>query len=387
MRKLLVLFVGALTFAVVAAGVSQASPSAAKATSAAQISCKSASIGIMGPFTGPAASIGQEQLKWGQYAAFLNNKAKGATKVKLVQFDTQLDAAQAATRAVQIGSNGNILAVVGPAGSQEVLSTANTFKSKSIAYISGSATRTSLTVGADKISNFFRTVGNDNSQGTTDANFIKNDLKATRVYIIDDQSAYSVPLADRTESVLKAGGATVTRDSVAQATTDFSSLIAKIPSNTQVIFLPWQLAPRAQTFFQQARQQGKTATMLGSDGLDASEWISTANGQYFSSFAPDVKKIKTAYVKGLVSGYLKKYGDFKSTFGPPTFVAVQVAAAAIHAACKDGKATRGEVLTQFRKVNLKTTVLGYGIKFKGGDPASAKFYLFKIDNGTPVFVK
>jgi branched-chain amino acid transport system substrate-binding protein len=387
MKKLLVLLVGLVGLAVATSGVGQAKPTKAAAPAASQIACSGAAIGIMGPFTGPAASIGQEQLKWGLYAAFLNNKAKGATKIKLMQFDTQLDAAQAATRAVQVASNGKILAVVGPAGSQEVLSVANTYKSKSIGYISGSATRTSLTIGTDKISTFFRTVGNDNAQGATDAAFIKNDLKATRVFIIDDQSAYSVPLADRAESLLKAGGATVTRESVNQTTTDFSSLIAKIPSNTQVIFLPWQLAPRAQTFYQQARQQGKTATMLGSDGLDASEWISTANGQYFSSFAPDVKKIKTAYVKGLVAGYLKKYGDFKSTFGPPTFVAVQVAAAAIHAACKDGKATRGEVLGQLRKVNIKTTVLGYGIKFKGGDPASAKFYLFKINNGTPVFVK
>jgi branched-chain amino acid transport system substrate-binding protein len=386
MKKLLVLVIG-LVGLVVAMSVGQATPTAQSAVSAAQLACSKASVGIMGPFTGPAASIGQEQLKWGQYAAFLNNKTKGATKIRLKQFDTQLDAAQAATRAVQVGSDASILAVVGPAGSQEVISTADTFTSKKLGYISGSATRTSLTVGQDKISNFFRTVGNDNSQGGTDAGFIKNDLKATRVWIIDDQSAYSVPLANRAEGLLKTGGATVTRESVNQSQTDFSSLIARIPSNTQVIFLPWQLAARAQTFYQQARQQGKTAAMLGSDGLDASEWISTANGQYFSSFAPDVKKIKTAYVKSLVSGYLKKYGDFKSTFGPPTFVGVQVAAAAIKAACKDGKATRAEVLAQIRKVNLTRTVLGYGIKFRGGDPVSAKFYIYKITDGNAVFVK
>jgi branched-chain amino acid transport system substrate-binding protein len=357
------------------------------APAAAQLSCNRPGIAIMGPFTGPAASIGQEQLKWGKYAVIRNNRLRGAVKVKLFQYDTQLDAAQAATRAVQIASNSRVLAVVGPAGSQEVISAADTLARNRIAYISGSATRTSLTIGQDRIANFFRVVGNDNVQANTDASFIRTTLKATRVWIIDDQSAYSVPLADRVESLLRSAGVTVTRESVNQSQTDFSSLIARIPANTQAIFLPWQLAARAQTFYTQARQQGKTATFMGSDGLDASEWITTAEGQYFSAFAPDVKRLRSGYVRAIVGGYRDRFGNFKSTFGPPTFTAVQVAAAAIKAACKDGRATRTEVLTKVRQVRLARTVLGYPIHFRGGDPASAKFYIFKIQDKNSTFVK
>ena len=49
--------------------------------------------------------------------------------------------------------------------------------------------------------------------------------------------------------------------------TDFSSLVARIPANTQVVYIPWQLAPKAQLFGQQLRAAGKNATLFGSDGL------------------------------------------------------------------------------------------------------------------------
>ena len=80
-----------------------------------------------------------------------------------------------------------------------------------------------------------------------------------------------------------------------------------------------------------------------------------------------MKLLPSKYVSNVVRGYMSKYGDFKSTFGPPTFVAVQVAAAAIKTACKDGKATRAEVLAATQKTNLQETVLGYRIHFRGGD--------------------
>ena len=65
------------------------------------------------------------------------------------------------------------------------------------------------------------------------SNFISKKLKFKRVYIIDDQEAYSTGLADAVQSKLRAAGVTVTRDGVSQQQSDFSSLIAKIPRDTQ----------------------------------------------------------------------------------------------------------------------------------------------------------
>lgn len=361
-------------------------PAAAAAPARAAVACSSATIGAMGPFTGDAASIGQEQLKWARYALATANRANG-TNYKLREADTQLVASQAATRATQLAADRNVVAVVGPAGSQEVQAVARTYRA--LAFISASATNTSLTIGANRVKTFFRVVGNDASQAVTDARFIYNNLRGRRVWIIDDQTSYSVPLANGVQANLRASGANVTRESVNQSQSDFSSLVTRISGDTQVVFLPWQLANKAATFYQQLREQGKTAVILGSDGLDSGDFL-PANGSYFSAFAPDIRKSTNRAVKATISGYTKQYGAgaFKSNFGPPMYMAVKAAYAAIKAACGDGQVTRAEVLRGLPKVTVAGSLLGGTLKFnKNNDPATARFYVFKIVDGKTQFVQ
>ena len=79
----------------------------------------------------------------------------------------------------------------------------------------------------------------------------------------------------------------VTRDSVSQSASDFSSLIAKIPNSTKVIYIPWQLSAKAQLFGQQLKAAGKNIPLFGSDGLfDPANF--TIAGSYDSFFPVDV---------------------------------------------------------------------------------------------------
>jgi branched-chain amino acid transport system substrate-binding protein len=382
-------FTGAalVVVAAAAARTDASGPAAAVAQGKATVACSSATIGLMGPFTGNAASIGQEQLKWARYALASSNKKNG-TSYKAREADTQLVASQAATRATQLAADQNVVVVVGPAGSQEVQAVARTYRG--MGYISASATNTSLTIGSKRIKSFFRVVGNDASQAVTDAKFISGTLKAKRVWIIDDQTSYSVPLANGVQSNLRAAGVTVTRESVNQNTADFSSLVTRISEDTQAVFLPWQLANRAATFYQQMREQGKKATILGSDGLDSGDFIGVANGSYFSAFAPDIRRSKNAAVKRVISGYVSQYGAkaFQSNFGPPMYVATQAAYSAIRAACADGQVSRAEVLAALPKVKVAPTLLGGSLQFnKNHDPTTARFYLFKVVDGKAVFIR
>ena len=203
--------------------------SAPAATAAASAGCDSPTIGFQGPITGDAAFIGKEQLGFAQYAI----KKLGGGKIKLSQQDTQLDPAQASTTGTKLHADANVLAVVGPAGSQEVLAVAPIYKKgQRLPFISGSATRTSLTNGS--IPNFFRVVPNDSVQAPTTAKFIRQTLKAKHVFIVDDQTAYSKPLANGVQANLRAGGVKVTRNSVNQKVTDFSSLVSKIGDDVDV---------------------------------------------------------------------------------------------------------------------------------------------------------
>ncbi|MBA2567833.1 MAG: branched-chain amino acid ABC transporter substrate-binding protein, partial [Actinobacteria bacterium] len=312
------------------------------------------------PVTGPAASIGSQQARWARFFVTRYNRANKNKKFRVVLGDTQLpDTAQAIQVAERFASNKAILAVVGPAGSQEVEVSSAAFKSGNLGFVSGSATRTTLTTDLKRRGSFFRTVPNDDQQGPKVATHIRSVLRATRVVVIDSQNSYSTGLAGTVQQILRNNGVNVNRESVnEETTTDFSSLIARIPSNTQVVYVPWQLAPKAQLFGQQLRAAGKTARLFGSDGL----------------FDPDTFKIPGSLVSffpidlrdPVIAAYRRGPGGGKSQlFGLPSYAATQVVARAIDTACKNGTATRLEVRRAiFNTVIPKAqSLLGFTQKF------------------------
>src|SRR5262249_31271577 len=128
-----------------------------------------ATIAIEGPPTGPVAVLGQVQLHFAQLAPSMDNKAN-KTKITLKPGGSQLVPAKATTVTQQLTSDSKVLAVVGPAGSQEVEAVGALMARAKLAFISGSATAATLTTG--KYSTFFRVVSKDSVQGLQDANYI-----------------------------------------------------------------------------------------------------------------------------------------------------------------------------------------------------------------------
>jgi branched-chain amino acid transport system substrate-binding protein len=353
-----------------------AAPAAASSADARLISCgNTRTMGVLGPITGPAASLGKLQVDWIKYYLSKYNKTHKKGKLRAQYGDTVLGGpggtAEAVKAAQSMGSN--VLGVIGPAGSNEVRATTATLKNAGFAFVSGSATNTELTTDGTRTGFFFRTVPPDSAQGTSVANFINKKLKFKRVYIIDDQEAYSTGLADTVQSKLRAAGVTVTRDGVSQQQSDFSSLIAKIPRDTQLVYIPWQLPPKGKAFGQQLRSAGKgSIVMMGSDGLFDADFASLGN-VYASSFP-------TSATNPIVKAFKKTHGGDPEYFGAPSFVAAQVVGGAIERACKDGKATRGEVRAQVKKTNLKKTVLGLNVSYNAqGDIKGGQFGIWKAN--------
>ena len=370
----------AVVAAAYASPARKAAPAVAVRSAAAAVPCTNAKLAIMAPLTGDAGFLGVEQLSWAKYAVQTMNKALGM-KVGLYQGDTQLDPALASTLAQKYVSDPKTMAIIGPSTSGAVVATGPTLAAANLTAISPSATRTTLTIGNQTAGkSFYRDVPNDAVQGPSDANYMVKTLHAKKVYIIDDEETYSTGLADAAGAALKAKGVTVIRDSVSQSVTDFSSIVTKVPSDTDVVFIPWQQPPEAQTFAQQMAEQGKKAKIFGSDGTnDPSKF--TFAGAYVSNFAPDITSIPGD--KLLVAGWLKANpGQKVGSFGPPTYGATQIAMLALKAACDQngGKATRAQVLAQVPKVKVKQWILGgsWGGFTKTHDPVGAKFYIFQI---------
>ena len=362
--------------AVAACGSSSSSSSGASgASGGGSTKACVASIGMEGPLTGPVANLGQEQLHFAQLAVSQDNAAN-KTKISIVQGDTQLNPAQATTVTQQFTSNSKIVAVAGPAGSQEVEAIGPLMARAGLPFITGSATVAALTTG--KYPTFFRVVSKDSVQGPQDAHYIVNNLHPKSLMIVDDQEAYSTGLVAAMTPVFTAAGIKVDHESVSQKVTDFSSLVAKVTPATTVVVLPWQIAANAQQFGRNLAQQHKKALIFGTDGL-FSPGTFTINGSYVSSFGPDITAIPAD--ASIAAAAKAKYGNF-GTFGPPVFAATHVIDEAIAAVCKSGQTpSRSNVLAAIKKTNESTSILGQPIKFtSAGDLVNGKFFLFKINS-------
>jgi branched-chain amino acid transport system substrate-binding protein len=376
MKRTGIIAAGALGALVMAGcgSTSSGSGGGTSATAAASNKC-STSIGFEGPITGPASPVGDEQLHFAELALSMDNTAN-KTDIKLVQGDTQLNPAQATTVTQQFTSNSAIVGVVGPAGSQEVKAVGPLMARAGLAFMSGSATNSTLTTGT--YPTFFRVVSNDGVQGPQDANYIVKNLHPKAVMIVDDQEVYSTGLVSSMIPVFQAAGVKVDHESVSQKVTDFSSLVAKVTPATTVVVLPWQLAANAQQFGRDLAQQHKKAVIFGTDGLFSPGTFSIS-GSYVSSFGPDITSIPAD--ASLVATAKAKYGTF-GTFGPPIFAATHVFDEAIASVCKAGQTpSRANVLAAVKATNEPTSILGQPISFgPHGDLVNGKFFLFKLNS-------
>ena len=346
-------------------------------------------IGVMGPFTGPAASVGQEQLNWAKLAVADFNEANDMN-IELVEGDTELDPAKAVTVAEQLITDDAIYAAVGPASSPVVEAVQATFQEAGLVHISSSATRATLTT--TDFETFFRVVPTDDAQGPTVGNFLAGELGVTSLYVIDDQTSYAVGLADSAIAAFEEAGGTIAgRDSVTQEDVDFSALVTRVgASGAEAIFFPGQLASQGALFALQMQEQGVDAILFGADGFQSvDDFIvgaaGAAEGAYVSAFAPDIHELESS--ADVVERFTEEYGEF-GTFGPPTYAATMVVLEAIKSVVEsDEDLTRAAVLEAVGETDMELSVLGGPMAFdENGDVLNAAFYIFQVQDDNFVFI-
>jgi branched-chain amino acid transport system substrate-binding protein len=376
MRKgLIAASLGLLAAAVIV--TSALARSEAAATPAQVATCTNVSLGFLGPLTGPAAFLGQEQISWLRFGAQKYNQENG-TRFKVANGDTQLKAPVARTVARRFVSDRKIMAVIGGSESQAVRVSGNLFEKASLASISGSATAVDLTKGRP-FTTFFRVVPHDGIQGPQIVTFVAGNLKAKQVVVIDSQDDYSVPLSAAVSSGLRKRNVTVSRESVSADDTDFSSIVANVGDDVDVVVFATQVATAANTLSQQLREQGKDAIVFGTDGAYSPSQFKPRSG-YVSVFAPDPHFDPGA--RSLIRQY-NRYSKNKAfgAFGPATYMAGLVAMNAVENACDDGTTNRAEVTRQVRRTNIPS-IFGGRIRFSAkGDPLPTRFVIYKITNG------
>lgn len=335
-------------------------------------------IGFFGALSGGNASVVIPSRDGAKLAFEQFMEKNKDCKVELVEFDTEGEPAKAAPVANKVAADATFLGVIGGAFSGETRQTKKTFQEAGVAMVSASATATDLT-NKDPVAVFHRVVGHDETQGNAAGKYIKDVLKAQKVFVVDDGTAYGAPLADKVKSVV--GAAVVSSDKVQEKQTDFAATISKIKAAAADAVFYAGYANEAGPFLKQLRASGSTAKFVGGDGLYGDDFPKAAGAEAEGAIVTcpclPAEKAKGTFA----ADFQKKYSKAPGAYAAEGFDAASIFLEAI----KDGKSTRKDVqdfVTAYNKDGITKT-----IKFDSkGDVEESKvvIWTYVITNGALV---
>lgn len=227
-------------------------------------------IAYQGPLSGGEAQTGTDEQNAVKFAIELYNATNPEKLIELVSADDQGDGTVAAGVAPGIANDEDIVAVVGPAYSGATIASLPYYKEAGMPLISPSATKVSLTdpsvAGEFGGPVFHRIPATDKIQGPALGKLAVQGVTAPKVFVIDDQSAYSVGLVEYLTPSLPAGSLVGT-DSTKNDTADFAPTVAKVKSKGANVVIYTGYYSQAAVLVKQLRDGGYTGIFAGGDGV------------------------------------------------------------------------------------------------------------------------
>src|SRR6202008_1638901 len=197
-------------------------------------------IGHAAPLTGGIAHLGKDNENGVRLAIDeLNAKARtiGGETVAFEMLSEDDEAKENKGPIIaQKFADAKVAGVVGHLNSGVSIPASAVYNQAGIPMISGSATNPKLPAQGFQV--VFRTVGREDQQGPAVAAYVANELKAKKVAIADDATAYGEGLANEVEKTLKAANVQiVAREKTNDKATDFKAILTKMKGkNPDVIF-------------------------------------------------------------------------------------------------------------------------------------------------------
>jgi branched-chain amino acid transport system substrate-binding protein len=241
--------------------------------------------------------------------------------------------------------------------------------------ISGSATNPKLTEQGFKV--VFRTVGRDDQQGPAVASYIANEMKAKKVAIADDATAYGEGLANEVDKTLKAGGVqVVAREKATDKTTDFKAILTKMKGRNPDVIFYGGMDATAGPMIKQARELGIKAAFAFGDGACTAE-MTKLGGEAAEGLICSQPGIPTQMAsKEFQDAFKAKYGEVKQ-YAPFFFDAAGILIAAMQKADSTDPA---KYLPEVAKISYNGAT-GH-IEFdEKGDRKDAEMTIFQLKKG------
>ncbi|HZN18302.1 MAG TPA: branched-chain amino acid ABC transporter substrate-binding protein [Micromonosporaceae bacterium] len=336
-------------------------------------------IAFFGALTGDAANLGINIKNGSKLAVEQYNEKNPDCKVELMEKDSQGDEKQAPGLARGLVGDAKLVGVVGPAFSGETEAAAPIFQEAGVPIVTPSATRPSL--GTKGWAVFHRAVANDDSQGPAAAAYIKNVLKAQKVFVLDDQSAYGTGLADVVKSSL--GSLVVDSDKVQRnVTKDFTPVITKLKTSGATAVFYGGYYQEAGLLIKQMRQQGSTAVLVGGDGVKDPGYVSTAGKENAEGTRMTCPCAPTTAAKGtFVTDYKAKWNQDAGTYSDVAYDVANIFLEGI----KAGNTTKAKMQEYLKTVSYTGIANTYKFTDKGELDASLFIvWVFKVEGGEVV---
>ena len=370
--KKMIPLAGAMAFACALAGTASAQVQVVK-------------IGHVAPLSGPSAHLGKDNEN-GARMAIDELNAKGVTiggkkvRFELLNEDDAADPKQgtaAATKLVDAKVNG----VIGHLNSGTSIPASQIYSTAGIPQISPSSTATKYTQQGFKTT--FRVVANDGQLGATLGHYAADQLKARKVAVIDDRTAYGQGVADEFVKGAKSKGVEIiTRQYTKADATDFNAILTAIKAKKPDVVFFGGMDSVAGPMRLQMKALGINAKMMGGDGI-CTEALpklagdALADGQVVCAEAGGVEAAQQKDLDTWKAAYKKKFGMDTLLYGPYVYDAVMTMADAMQ---KAGSAEPAKYLPVLASIQHKG-VTGMIAFDKNGDIKDGTLTLYTYKGG------
>jgi branched-chain amino acid transport system substrate-binding protein len=285
----------------------------------------------------------------------------------------------------KVGSNvaqklvdAKVAAVVGHLNSGVSIPASETYNKAGIPMISGSATNPTLTERGLKT--VFRTVGRDDQQGPAIATYIANELKAKKVALADDKTAYGEGIANEVEKTLKGAKVQVVgRERTTDTETDFKAILTKIKGKNPDVVFYGGMDQTGGPLLKQARELGIKAVFVFGDGACTDEMGKLAGAAAEGMVCSQAGLPREAASKDFVDAFNKKFGEIKQ-YAPYFYDATN---AVIEAMKKADSVDPAQFAPQLFTVSFQGATGKVEFDAKG-DRKDAEMTIFKFQNGKVV---
>ncbi|MDN3576267.1 branched-chain amino acid ABC transporter substrate-binding protein [Chitinimonas viridis] len=339
-------------------------------------------IGHAAPLTGNIAHLGKDNEN-GVRLAIEELNAEGVeiggkkVKFEMISEDDQADP-KTATTVAQRFVDAKVAGVIGHLNSGTTIPSSKLYSDAGIPQISPSATNPQYTLQGFKTA--YRVIANDVAQGGALGEFAATNLKAKKVAIIDDRTAYGQGLADEFEKAAKAKGVEVVgREFTTNQATDFMAILTTIKGKKPDVIFYGGMDAQAGPLTQQLKKLGIAAKVIGGDGFQTGEYIKLAGDNAEGQFAsqPGMPKDKMPGFADFDKKYKAKFNTDIQIYAPFTYDATRLMVEAMKRA---GSADPAKYLPELAKTDYQG-VTG-PIKFdEKGDIVGGQVTVYQVKAG------